>query len=41
MSARELAEWQAMYQLEADYQKLIADRVDPQVAFDLVYGTTD
>lgn len=41
MSARELAEWQALYQLESQYRELVNEKVDPEVAYEMVYGRTE
>lgn len=30
-----------MYQLESQYQALVADRTDPLVAYEMVYGKTE
>lgn len=30
-----------MYQLEAEFHKLVRDDIDPQVALEMVYGKTE
>lgn len=38
VTAQEMAEWQWVLEREAEYEKLVGDRVEPSVAYDLVYG---